>query len=166
MGYEVNIRRLDLSAMFDLQGPDTQVSRRLRARGLSLPKHPNTRCRSDAGEVYWIGRAHWLLRADIEREDELLNRLQPDTGSPDISLVLVSDVYAFFQVSGPDARQILAVASPLDTARSVFPDEGATFTEAFGLKALVIRRACGFELGFDRSYADMAADYLERVVAS
>jgi len=166
MSYEVNIRRLDLSAMFDLQGPDAQISQWLRALGMSLPKHPNTRYQSDAGEAYWIGRAHWLLRTDIEREDDLLNRLQPDTGSPDVSLVLVSDVYAFFQVSGPDAHQILAVASPLDTAPSVFPDNGATFTEAFGLKALVIRRACGFELGFDRSYADMAADYFERVVAS
>jgi sarcosine oxidase subunit gamma len=166
MSYDAQIHRLDLSALFDLQGPEEQISQRLDTIGLTLPKHPNRGVQASDKELYWIGQTHWLLRTDITEEDRLLGRLQQNNGASDVSLVLVSDAYAFFEVSGSGAHQVLAIASPLDIALSVFPDDGVTFTEAFGLKALIIRRASGFEFGFDRCYADMIADYFDRVLAS
>ena len=59
----------------------------------------------------------------------------------------------------------MAVATPLDIHRDVFPAGSAAFTEAYQIKALIIRREPGYHLGVDRSYAPMIADYLSRTVS-
>ena len=60
-------------------------------------------------------------------------------------------------------RLLIAIASPLDVDLAQFPADGATFTEAFGQKALVMRRGDGFELAIERSYAPMLRDYFSRI---
>lgn len=83
----------------------------------------------------------------------------------DISIVLVSDTLKFFNIDGPDADQIVAIACPLDIHPSVFPHHGATYTEAFGLKALLMRVPGGFEIAVESSFADMIDDYFVRATA-
>jgi len=166
MSYDVEIRELDLSAIFDLKGPMEHLKPRISGLAPAFPDRANTATRSGDMEFYWIGPDHWLLRGPIEGENELIATIDPSAASGDISIVLISDTLAFFSISGPDADQIMAIASPLDTHRSAFPANGATFTEAFGLKALVVRRDDGYDLGCDRSYGDMVADYLLRAVGA
>ena len=152
MAYNVQISGLALTAMFDLKGPQTSVGRWLTAKDPAFPEVPNTASAANELELYWIGKDHWILRAPLEREADILSR--PVAG--DISVVLISDTLSFFRVAGPDAADILAIASPLDTRLNAFPGTGVTFTEAFGLKALVIRRPVGFDLTVERSFADVA----------
>ena len=45
-----------------------------------------------------------------------------------------------------------------------FPENGTTYTEAFGLKALVCRCEGGYELSVERSFGDMLEDYLSRAI--
>jgi sarcosine oxidase subunit gamma len=166
MRYDVTIRRPDPSALIDLKGGAATISRHLSGLDLPLPETPNTSTRADGHELYWIGPEHWLLRAPIAAEAALLRQLSAEGLPPEVSQVLVSDAYVFFDILGPAAAVVLAVASPLDTHPAVFPENGVTFTEAFGLKALVIRRDGGFALAVDRSFADMTADYLDRVASA
>jgi sarcosine oxidase subunit gamma len=166
MSYDVEIREIDLSAIFDLKGPMEDLKPRISGLAPAFPDRANTATRSGDLELYWIGSDHWLLRGPIEGETELLATIDPRAAPGDISIVLISDTLAFFNISGPDADQIMAIASPLDTHRSAFPVNGVTFTEAFGLKALIVRRDDGYDLGCDRSYGDMVADYLQRAVGA
>jgi len=162
MSYDVEIREMDLSAIFDLKGRMDDLKTQISDLAPAFPDRANTATRSGDLELYWIGSDHWLLRGPIEGENELFASIESRAGPDDISIVQISDALVFFHVSGPDADQVMAIASPLDTHRSAFPANGVTYTEAFGLKALVVRRDVGFELGCDRSFGDMVADYLQR----
>ena len=162
MTYDAAIRRLEISALFDLKGKAGDFSDLLAKLGLAFPDHPNTSTRSGGRELYWIGPGHWLLRAPLQHEDGLRKALGPASLTGEANVVLISDSLAIFEIFGPDAGRILAIASPLDTHASVFADNAVTWTEAFGLKALVIRRANGFELAVDRSFGVMLADCLSR----
>lgn len=165
MSYDVTIRRQDMYAILDLKGRPEDLLAILAGVGLSLPATPNTSTRAGDREFYWIGPDHGILRSPITSEQSLLQEMQAHDVPPGISQVQVSDSYVFFEIFGPDATQVLAIASPLDTHPSVFPENGAAFTETFGLKALVIRRDEGFELAVDLSFADMTEDYLERITS-
>lgn len=166
MSYDVDIRKLGLSAIFDLKGSMDDLRPRIADLVPAFPDRTNTAMGSGDLELYWVGPDHWLLRGPIEREAELLKSIDPSSAPEGVSIVLVSDILAIFRIAGPDADRIMAIASPLDTHRNAFPANGVTFTEAFGLKALVIRRDDGFELGCDQSYGDMVADYLERAAGA
>jgi len=166
MSYDVEIRKMGLSAIFDLKGRLADMRARLSDLSVPFPDRANTATGSGELELYWIGPDHWLLRGPIKDEDDLLATIDPGAAREDISITLISDTLAFFRVSGPAADQVMAIASPLDTHRSAFPANGVTFTEAFGLKVLLVRRDDGFELGCDRSYGDMVADYLKRAVGA
>lgn len=163
MSYDVTIRRLAPPALLDLRGKTETVSRWLAGVGLAMPETPNTAVRAGDQELCWLGPDHWILRAPIDTEETLLQTLKTVDLPPDVSQVLVTDAYAFFEISGPDAGQVLAIACPIDLDSSVFPLDGVTFTEAFGLKALIVRRDSGVELAVERSFGNMTADYLDRV---
>lgn len=165
MNYNVQITRLGLSAVFDLKGRKEDLKKWISDPNLSFPDTPNTSVSQDGYELYWIGPEHWLLRTDLKREEALSALLKPAEAPVEISIVEVSDTLTFYDIEGPDAAVIMAIASPLDTHAAAFPKNGVSYTEAFGLKALVVRREDGFELAVERSFADMLGDYFDRVMS-
>ncbi|MEO7243233.1 MAG: hypothetical protein ABIW85_10010 [Variovorax sp.] len=164
MIYDATIQPLPLAAMVDLKGPREDVLPRLARLGLAAPL-PGRATRAGSFEACQPGREHWLVRAPLEQEQTLLALLLQDAPASATLIVLVSDMYADFSIAGPDARQILAIACPLDADPVAFPPDGATFTEAFGQRVLLLRREDGFELAVERSYAPMMADYFARIQA-
>lgn len=162
MIYDVCIEPLPTMALIDIKGKSSDIAPRLLRLGLSEPA-PSRALRAATVEVLRAAREHWLLRAPLEDEDRLLSSLLEDALAPDTLIVPVSDAYAFFGITGPHARQIMAIASPLNADPSVFPEDGATFTEAFGQKVLVLRRPDGFQLACERSYAPMMDDFFLRI---
>jgi sarcosine oxidase subunit gamma len=102
---------------------------------------------------------------DLENETALIADLRPTKAPSNISIVQVSDFYTRFTVTGPDAPEVMAVASPLDIHSSVFSDNAFTFTEIFTLKGLLWRCPGGFEFAIEQSYGDMVEDYLNRTLA-
>jgi sarcosine oxidase subunit gamma len=58
---------------------------------------------------------------------------------------------------------MIAIASPIDAWAMPVGAAGATFTEVFGQKALLIRQPKGFEIGVERSYSHLLLDYFSRV---
>ena len=60
----------------------------------------------------------------------------------------------------------MAIASSLDFYETKFRENSVTFSEVFGIKALIKRVENGFEFGADQSYGDMVEDYLHKSVKS
>jgi sarcosine oxidase subunit gamma len=165
MAYRVDIERMPQSAIIDLQGEVSVVAGWCGEALPPFPQQPNTATSRDGLELYWIGRERWLLRAGLEREGPLLAITRPGAAPIDISVVLVSDTLQFFSIRGPDAGQIVSIAGPLDHQPDRFPANGVSYTEIFGVRGLLVRRADGFEIAVERSYGDLLADYLVRASA-
>lgn len=165
MSYAVQIRDTGLCALIDLQGGPEAIRNWLVTPFSGLPDRPNTAVTHQGLSLYWLAPERWLLRAPIDLEDRLLAIARPHLAPVDISVVVVSDTLWFFRLDGVDACQIVSIASPIDTHPSRFPENGVTYTDAFGIKALLVRTETGFEMAVESSYADMIADCLNRAIA-
>lgn len=162
MAYQATTRNLPQCAVIDLKGSADDIAPRLQSLGLPTPVAGRA-VRSGAMELLKAGPEHWLLLAPLDQEDRLLHALQANALAADSLVLGVSDLYQFFAIEGVDARQLVAVASPLDAGPVAFPADGATFTEAFGQRVLLLRRPQGFDLAVESSYASMFADYFSRI---
>ena len=163
MGYQATIKKLGLSAIFDIKGDASAASKRISHLGLVLPSEVNTATEKDGQYLCWVGENHWLFLAPAEKENQLLDTLAPHNPAMDCRIVLVSDAYTFFTVTGNQADEILAIASPLDIRLINFPENAATYSELFGIRGLIMRRQNGYLIAVERSYTDMIAIYFEKV---
>ena len=164
MGYQATIKKLGLSAIFDIKGDASAASKRISHLGLVLPSEVNTATEKDGQYLCWVGENHWLLLAPAEKENQLLDTLAPHDSAMDCRIVLVSDAYTFFTVTGNQADEILAIASPLDIRLTNFPENAATYSELFGIRGLIMRRQNGYLIAVERSYTDMIAIYFKKVL--
>lgn len=165
MPYDVTFTRLETQALYDLKGPRAAL---LNWAGEALPpfpEKPNSKAGAAGMDLMFIGSDHWILRADLTTEVALETALRPSEAPPEISIVKISDTLAFFRITGPDAGEVMAVACPMDLHGTRFGPEAVSFTEAFGLKALVTRCEGGFDLGVEQSFGPMVTDYLSRVIS-
>ncbi len=163
MGYNVNIQRLDINALIDIQGEQSDVADWMGGVLPPFPTRPNTATNSGRLNLYWIGATRWLLRTDIVQEEELLCSLRLSETPSAISAVAVSDTQQFFSINGPDAGEIISVVTPMDVDISVFPENGVSYTDICGIKGILMRQGKGFEISVERSFADMIEDYLLRI---
>lgn len=165
MGYDATITRLPLRALFDLKGREETLRRWCGDALPPLPVHPNRTTGAQGRHLVHTGPCHWLLMAPLDHEVGLTASLRPDEAPDDLSVVPVSDTLTFFAVTGPEASDVMAVATPLDLHPTVFPPDGASWTEALGTRALIRRIGNGYEMAVERSYADWFRDALARVVS-
>lgn len=165
MSYDVTIQRCDLTALFDLKGASGAIQNWVGDALPPLPDRPNTRSDKNEIDLFYIGRDHWIARAPLSQEGVLEAQLKPTNCPPDISIVRVSDTLTFFRLIGAEAPEVMAIACPLDLHDTVFGTDAVTYTEVFGLKALVLWCADGFEFAVEQSFSDMVEDYLARAKA-
>lgn len=148
MAYDIIISGPETRALFHLHAP---------VQGAGLPPAPARPCsRSTEGTrtLMWLGQARWLLMAPLAEEEALAAALG-DRGA-----TLWSDALAFLAITGADAAVAMAIACPLDLHRSAFPADAATWSDAFGTRALVLREGAGWVLGVEPSYADYVTTHL------
>jgi len=162
MIYHCTLERPGLPTLIDLKGEPADVLPRLHRLGLT---DPPALCATRAGALRLLrpAPAHWLLCAPLETEEALLQQLLAPAPPLDTLIVPVSDAYAWFALCGPEAREFMAVGCPLDLEPQLFGPDAATFTEVFGLKTLLWRRADGFELAVERSHEALVADWFARI---
>jgi len=165
MAYDVQIHALELNAVIDLQGEAQAIADWVKGDLPPFPEKPNTSSSSGNVDLYWIAPERWLLRSSIENEDQLLEMTKPISAPTNISIVQVSDTLRFFEIVGPDTGEIISIACPMDHHISVFPENGVSYTNIFGIKGLLVRIKDGFEIAVESSYADMIVDYLQRANA-
>ena len=96
MVYDVQISREPIRALFDIKGSKNEVRRLLTGIFDNLPKNKNTFVLQKAKTLMFVGSDHWILKADLEEEDQLKAVLNPDLVSSSISVVVVSDSLTFF----------------------------------------------------------------------
>jgi len=162
MIYNCHLESLDLQALIDIKGDRLDVLPRLQRLALADP--PVLRWASaGALRVLRPSPQHWLLRAPLPSEDRLLLELMDPAPVSDTLIVPVSDAYGWFKLGGSQAREVMAIACPLDLDPKAFGADSATFTEVFGLKTLLWVSADDFELAVDRSHAPLMADWFARV---
>jgi len=162
MAYLATTRPLPLATVIDLKGGPDDVLPRLQRLGLRDPA-PGRRFSVGPLDLLRVGREHWWLLAPLEQEGPLLAALLESPPAADTLVLAVSDAWQFLAIDGLQARELIAIACPLDVHPAVFPAEGATLTEVFGQRALLMRRGDGFELAVERSYSAMLLDYFSRV---
>ena len=158
MGYEATVSRVGTQAVFEIRGRRRDVAAWAVGRLPPLPGHPNTEVRVDGLAICHCGPDRWLVRAPVQRETELTAVLDPTAAPVSVSVVPVSDSFAFFGISGPDADAVMAMATSLDLHRSAFPGNAATFTTVCGIRGFLARHSQpgnGYELAVDSSLADM-----------
>jgi len=159
MAYDVDIVRRTGEAFFDLRafGAGRPF---LQFLALPAPLQPNSALVTDSACVYWLGERHWLLKVPTQIEAIWTERSESLGGALG-SLTCVTDVYAGFDLHGPDAHAVLAQATPLDLRLPACPIGSATFTEVFGQTGLLHRTGeARFLLYVERSYADFIAAWL------
>ncbi len=150
-----------MSAVFDIKGDRELAEAVAEGAGLALPAAANSSAVGGQSAIYRVGARHWLLRAPLSIESELLREIDPDSLPPGILVTQVSDLWSFFLLSGEGSAAALSVASSLDL--SCLSPHAVTFTEAFGEKALLIRRGSDFELAFENSVAALMKDLFSRI---
>ena len=163
MGYDIQIQKLKLNAVIELQGEAPAIADWVKDDFPPFPDKPNTSSRDGNIELYWIAPERWLLRAEIENEERLLEITNPSAAPVNISIVQISDTLKFFRITGPDAGEIISTACPLAHHISEFPENAVSYTSIFGIKGLLIRVKDGFEIAVESSFADLIEDYLTRV---
>ena len=165
MSCDASFERLSISACFDLKGVESALVDWIGAKILpEFPASANRCCKADGVSLDHLGPCHWLLQADIDREDELNAALRPDEAPADVSIVRISDTMTTFRIAGTGAAHVLAIGCPLDLHETAFPEDAASYTEFFGQKALVRRCAGGFDVSVEQSFGDMTEDYLTRAL--
>jgi len=164
MPYDARIDRLPIFALFDLKGPKEALAAWTNALP-DFPQTPNTATLNDETLLCHTGQNRWLLRAPLDQENALETALRPDEAPPEISIVKVSDTLTFFRIAGPEAIEILSIGCPLDLHPDSFGPDASSYTELFGLKALVLRCEGGFDCAVESSFGDMITDYLARAMA-
>lgn len=165
MTYDVDIERLEMSALFDLQGEASAVAEWVGEKLPSMPDRPNTASQTTDISLYWIAAERWLVRADIAQEEKLIELLRPDNAPDELSIVLISDSVKFFQITGPNADDMIAIASSIDHHLSAFPANGVSYTDIFGVKGLLVRIEHGYQFAVESSFVDMIEDYFSRANA-
>ena len=162
MIYNCHIQALAPQTVIDIKGEPVDVLPRLLRLGLTDP--PPLRA-AVAGDLRVLRPSphHWLLLAPLASEDPLLGQLNTPEPAADTMILSVSDAYQWFAISGPEAREVLAIGCPLDLDPGVFAYDSATFTEMFALKALLLADADSFVVAVDRSYAPMVVDWFARI---
>ncbi len=165
MAYDVTVNCTRPEAWCDLRGDYRAVTEALAPLSLALPATPNTFRTEGEWGVLWLGPQRWLLSGPLARESALATIADRGCDDPVISAVVVSDAYAGFDVAGPQVRDVLAQATPLDMRPDAFGIGSASFTECFGITALVCcTAATAYRMYVERSYADFMNACLTRAV--
>lgn len=161
MGYDLHVTGPGTRTVIALQGDAATLTQcALPAPIPPWPGRPNSRTRRELVSLLWIAPARWLVLAPLVQEDALQAALGRANGA---TVTVLSDSLAFFALSGADADAAMAIACPLDLDARVFGHDSASFTDAFGTRALVQREGPGWTLAVECSYAAYVGAYLRRI---
>jgi len=162
MGYDLTVTGPQTLALFDLRGDRAALDR---MAGGALPPWPARPCsleRTGERALAWVGPGRWLLIAPMTDEDALEAALCRDYRA-EAGITLVSDALGFFTLRGGDAGVAMSIACPLDLHPYAFAPDGVALTDAFGVRALVLRLDDGWMIGVEPAQADYVAAHLAQI---
>ena len=134
------------------------------ALGLVLPLEANTMSSSAGLRIFWLGPDEWLIHLPLETVDERIDILREALGNQHAAITEVSDYFSVLELSGPQARSIIASASPFDTRPQHFKTGQCTQT-LFGHASILLwplEDTPTFGIQVRWSYAQYVYDYLSQ----
>ena len=162
----------------EVRGPErpTLIGLRIGSQGslavetaLGLPLPPAGRAsRSGSVTVFGLGPDVWLIRTAPEEEEEWRARLKEAVAGSFSAVVLVSDAWRVFTISGPDTLEVLAQGTGVDVHPSVFPAGHAVRAGFARITALLHRRddRASFDVYVDSALERYAGQWLEAAVGN
>lgn len=134
----------------------------------ALPLTPNTTSVGADPElrVLWLGPDEWLVLAPPDREDTLAGRLRTALAGQHAAVTAVGHGHTAIDLSGPDARRILAQGCPLDFhPRRFVPGQCAQSHLGKALITIVqLSDAPAYRIVVRRSFADYLWSWLLRAL--
>ena len=132
--------------------------------GLPLPGVRQAALRHEDGSGwYWMAPDELLLRVPPDHSVTAVNALESALSGMHSLVADLSDSRAFFRISGPTAREVLAKGAPVDLHPEAFRRGMFRRTHVAGIAAafsLVSEDPDTFELFCSRSYARYMRDWL------
>ena len=159
MAYDLHITGPHTRTVIELRGARPRLPAPVLPDWPDWPARPNSRTIRGERSLLWVGPDCWLLLAPLTQEPALEATLCPLSDDA-TSITALSDSLAFFTLSGADAGVAMAIACPLDLHPTAFAPDTATFTEAFGTRALTLRDGPTWHLATSPSHAPYITECL------
>ena len=137
-----------------------------RALGVAAPRPCGLAAVNGSVAMFALGPDEWLIRTGPDEEEPWLERLEEATAASFSAVVLVSDAWRVFTVTGPETLDVLAQATGVDLHPSAFPT-GRVVRAAFARVAAVIHRfddRPSFDVYVDASVARYAQRWMESAI--
>ena len=168
MGYRIEVRGPERPALIGLRIGSQGSSAVETALGLALPPPAGRASRSGFVTVFGLGPDEWLIRTAPEEEEEWCARLNEAAAGSFSAVVLVSDAWRVFTISGPDTLEVLAQGTGVDVHPSVFPAGCAVRAGFARITALIHRRddRASFDVYVDSALERYAGQWLEAAVGN
>lgn len=134
--------------------------------GISLPTKANTVSSSAKKSIFWLGPDEWLVHLPLEETHATLQDMREAMADQRHALTDVSDYYTVIELAGPQARSVLASASPFDTREDRFKPGDCAQTR-FGHASIllwVLNEKPAYALQVRWSYAQYVYDYLAQSI--
>ncbi len=155
-------------AMLNLRGDSTHefLKAASEALHLALPDTPCTTARDAHAAIHWLAPDEWLIVAPAGEEAEIERRLREATATPGAAITDVTGAHILLHLSGPQAREALASATPYDLhPRNLSPGRCIQTTLAKSQALIAAPAEDTFEIIVRRSYAHYAEAWLTDALA-
>lgn len=130
--------------------------------GIGATSKANTVSSSDSTQIFWLGPDEWLIHTPLKTTATTIESLRSEFGDLHIALTDVSDYFCVIELSGDQARAVIASASPFDTRLANFTTGQCAQTH-FGHASILLwptDDAPTFQLQVRWSYAQYLYQYL------
>ena len=137
-----------------------------RTLGVAAPRPCGLAAVNGSVAVFALGPDEWLIRTGPDEEERWLAGLEEATAASFSAVVLVSDAWRVFTITGPGTLDVLAQATGVDLHSSVFPI-GRVVRAAFARVAAVVHRIDdrpAFDLYVEASVARYAQRWIESAI--
>ena len=163
MAYDVEWRGPERTALISVRSDPEGRPAVERALGTTMPAPGGRVAGNGSVTVFGLGPDEWLVRTRNEEEAVWLARLEEATAERLAAVVLVSDAWRVFTLTGDGSLDVLAQATGVDVHPSVFPTGRAVRAGFARIGALVHRTGDrpSFDVYVDATLARYAGQWLE-----
>jgi sarcosine oxidase, subunit gamma len=131
---QINLRLDPASPVADAAGKEL---------GLALPTEAGSSARSGDVSVLWLGPDEWLVVGPPGGSEHMTTRLRSAAGTEPVSVVDVSAQRTTLSLSGPGARDLLALGCAVDVHARAFGVGDCTQTMLAHAPVVLLRREPG-----------------------
>ena len=168
MGYQVEVSGPERPALISLRVGAQGIPAVERAVGAALPRAAGLAPSVGSVTVFGLGPDEWLIRVAPDEEEGWLARLEEITAGTFSAVVLVSDAWRVFTITGPESPEVLAQATGVDLHSTVFTTGRAVRAAFARITALIHRLDArpSFNVYVDTSLARYAARWMDSAVGN